>query len=47
MHVFLPRTYKDERTPRPRDSMPSDSGRRSSDAMLPPELMKELERREG
>jgi signal transduction histidine kinase len=41
MHVFLPRADKDARTSRPRDSFPD---RRSLDAVLPPELMKELER---
>jgi signal transduction histidine kinase len=41
MHVFLPRADKDARTSRPRDSVAGD--RRSLDAVLPPELMKELE----
>jgi signal transduction histidine kinase len=40
MHVFLPRADKDARTSRPRDSV---ADRRSLDAVLPPELMKELE----
>jgi signal transduction histidine kinase len=48
MHVFLPQADKDARVSRPsdarlRDSLSGEGERKSIDALLPPELMKELE----
>jgi signal transduction histidine kinase len=44
MHVFLPRATQDAQAARRRDSQSGESGRRSMDAVLPPELAKELTR---